>query len=151
MGYYVQIVQSNYTIPGIYADAAYKAMCALNTTHDDQKMGGSFSGGKQTAKWFSWMDENYPETCADAQAIFEALGFEVEKLDDGSLVLESYDSKTGQEDLFLEAIQPFALPGTGILWRGEDGMEYWTLASAPGTPAPFAGEYTVVPPAEITA
>jgi len=126
MGYYVQIVESNYTIPVENLDQAYKAMCELNS-HDDLKRGGSWDGGKTTAVWFAWMEENYPETCSTAKQIFEQIGFEVDVLEDGSLVLANYDNKTGQEDLFLEAVRPFATAGGGILWEGED-RDRWTTA-----------------------
>jgi hypothetical protein len=43
---------------------------------------------------------------------------------DGSLSLVHYDSKVGQEDLFLEAIAPFATPGSYIEWKGEDGFRW---------------------------
>jgi hypothetical protein len=66
MGYYVRIVNSTARIPAANLDRAYQRMCALNHTHDHVKRGGSWGGGKQTAKWFSWMDADYPATCADA-------------------------------------------------------------------------------------
>jgi hypothetical protein len=123
MGYYVRIVNSTARIPAANLDRAYQRMCALNHTHDHVKRGGSWGGGKQTAKWFSWMDANYPETCADAQAVLEQLGFETQYNAQGDLLIMYYDSKTGQENLFLESIKNLA---TGsILWQGEEG-ETWT-------------------------
>jgi hypothetical protein len=124
MGYYVQIRDANFVIPADKLDAAYAAMCALNTTHDAEKSGGSYSGGKQTSKYFAWMDANYPETCPDAKAILEALGFEVETYDNGDLTIDSYDSKAGQENLFIDACFPFVDPASYISWEGEDG-EFW--------------------------
>ena len=50
------------------------------------------------------MDENYPETCKDAQAILDCLGFETAYDDVGNLHLVAYDNKMGQEDLFLKSI-----------------------------------------------
>lgn len=69
MGYYVRTTYSSAFIPKENLDKAYEAMCALNTTHDHEKRGGSWSAGEQQKKWFSWMDENYPETCEDAAAL----------------------------------------------------------------------------------
>ena len=123
MGYYVQIVESNARIPAANLQRAYEKMCALNVTHDQQKRGGSYSGGVQTSRWFSWMDANYPETCKDAKAVLEQLGFECSYAANGDLLIDGYDSKTGQEDLFLKAIE-FDAEGT-ITWRGEEG-ESWT-------------------------
>lgn len=123
MGYYVQAVSSTAFIPKANLQRAYEKMCALNVTHDHEKNGGSWSaGGKQDGKWFSWMDANYPETCKDAQAVLEQLGFECEYNEFGDLCFGDYDSKTGQEDLFMKAIENEA---TGMItWRGEEG-EVW--------------------------
>ncbi len=122
MGYYVQIKKSDAKILAKNLDRAYEKMCALNITHDAKKQGGSWSGGKQVSKWFSWMDANYPETCRDAKEVLEQMGFETEYDNAGNLLLKHYDSKMGQEDLFLEAIK---FDGAGkIEWFGEDG-ETW--------------------------
>jgi hypothetical protein len=124
MGYNVQIKNSNAKIFASNLARAYEKMCALNVTHHSAKRGGSWSGGKQTEKWFSWMDANYPETCSDAQAILEQMGFETSYDTNGDLLIDGYDNKSGQEDLFLEAIKYDA---TGkIEWFGEDGSTWTT-------------------------
>jgi hypothetical protein len=124
MGYYVRIIASDAVIPAANLTRAYEKMCALNETHDAQKRGGSWSAGKQDARWFSWMDANYPETCKDAREVLEQLGFNCECNDQGDLLIQGYDNKTGQEDLFLKAIENEA---TGqIQWVGEEGDVYYT-------------------------
>jgi len=123
MGYYVEIINSTAKIPAANLKRAYQKMCALNTTHHKEKRGGSWSGGKQDAAWFSWMDANYPETCKDAQAILEQLGFYTELNEQGDLLITGYDSKMGQEDLFLKAIENDA--EGEIEWVGEN-HERWT-------------------------
>ena len=123
MGYYVRIKSSTARIPAENLQRAYDKMCALNVTHDSKKRGGSWSGGKQDAKWFSWMDANYPETCKDAKAVLEQLGFDCSYDKNGDLLIEGYDNKMGQEDLFLASIGTETI-GT-INWFGEDG-ETWT-------------------------
>lgn len=123
MGYYVAITDSTARIPQANLKRAYDKMCALNVTHDSKKLGGSWAGGSQTSRHFSWMDENYPETCGDARAILEQLGFDCDYNDAGDLLIMGYDSKTGQEDLFLKAIE---MDAVGMIdWRGEEG-ETWT-------------------------
>ncbi len=124
MGYYVKIRKSTAKLPKRNEAAAYAAMCALNVTHDNEKRGGSWGGGKQEKKWFSWMDENYPDTCKDAGDIFEMMGFEITRSDDG-ITLDYYDNKTGQEDLFLKAIEN--LVEGRIDWIGEDGELFDTV------------------------
>lgn len=120
MGYYITLTECNWIIPTENLDAAYEAMCALNE-RDDLKTGGSWEGGKMVEKWFSWMDTNYPETCPDAAAILQQLGFDVEMDDNLGLYIEYYDSKHGAQDHFLAAIAPFSREGSYINWRGEDG------------------------------
>jgi hypothetical protein len=130
MGYYVHIEDSNVMLPTKHYELAYMRMCALNK-HDELKRGGSSTG----EKWFSWMDPNYDLVCKTAQDILVELGFDVEEQDDG-LVIYAYDNKSGQEELFLEAIsdllrtihnenspenKPF------IVWRGEDDMVWKDL------------------------
>lgn len=75
----------------------------------------------QKAAWFSWMDPKYDEVAEDAEEIFRMLGFGTETGPDDSLLLTSYDNKTGQEELFLETAAPYVTPGSYIVWRGEDG------------------------------
>ena len=141
MGYYVTLTHANFVIPPENLDAAYKAMCDLNVTHDSQKTGGAWSGGKQTAKWFAWMDANYPETCEDAAEIFKELGFDYYLWDDGSLEIQGYDRKIGNENLFIEAAGRFANEGWFLHWRGEEG-EQW-VQTAEGT------EYLISVPASL--
>jgi hypothetical protein len=139
MGYYVRIVESTAVIPAENLNRAYEKMCDLNVTHDHIKRGGSWSGGKQTAKWFSWMDANYPETCKDAKEVLEELGFNTEYNQKGDLLITEYDSKTGQEELFLEAISNEAFGE--IRWVGEDGYQYSTVFAGSSI---IEGEYREV-------
>ena len=121
MGYYVEIEKSTAVIPAANLERAYQKMCALNTTHDHKKTGGSNRGGR----WFAWMDENYPDTCKDARAVLDALGFYTHYDEQGNLHIDGYDNKTGQEDLFLYTIRNDAKGE--IEWRGEDGDRWTTL------------------------
>lgn len=118
MGYYVRIIDAEFLIPTKNFGKAYKAMCELNA-YDDLKRGGSYGGEGKREAWFSWMDANYPETCADAEAILRQIGFEVGVIDDG-LVIYGFESKQGQEDLFLEACAPYVKTGSFIVWQGEE-------------------------------
>lgn len=57
----------------------------------------------------------------------EAQPADAPALIDGDLLLVSYDSKIGQEDLFLEAIAPFS--EGYIEWVGEDGDRWRNVVS----------------------
>jgi hypothetical protein len=131
MGYYVTIKESTLKIPSENLDKAYDAMCKLNfEVPNTEKGGGSWPGKEKAPQFgpnesccFSWMDWNYHETCSNAKEILEALSFETSYDEEGNLCIDWYDSKTGDEDKFLEAICPFA---TGyIIWKGEQD-ELWS-------------------------
>lgn len=123
MGYYVTLEQSTAVLPAEHLDKAYEILVALNDpSNNAAKQGGAWKAGVRTGWWYSWMDENYPEKCANAKEVFEALGFEMEETPEGDLRFVWYDSKTGQEDLFLASVAPLM---TGHMhWRGEDGALY---------------------------
>jgi hypothetical protein len=127
MGYYVNIQESTFTIPAENLEYAYTRMCQLNfTVPNSEKRGGSYPGknkaphtGPDKNCWFSWMNWDYHEKCVDAEAILNNLGFEIEYAENGDLQICAYDSKSGQEDLFLESICDLAKGY--IIWQGEDG------------------------------
>jgi hypothetical protein len=124
MGYYVNIEAVNWLLPVVHEDAALQALKNLNDPSNDHlKRGGRFAGGKETAKWFSWMPEDYDKTVTTVYEVLDMLGFETEVLPEGTRI-RAYDSKTGQEDLFLETIAEFVEPGSFIEWRGEDGAAW---------------------------
>ena len=132
MGYYVHLTAVNWMIPTKHLETAFERMCELNVTHHSVKRGGSFSkdinGIAHENKWFSWMSPNYPDQCSTAREIFEELGFEIEEAEDG-FAIQSYDNKTGQEDLFLESVSDLVVHCTGemlpfIIWSGEDGLSW---------------------------
>jgi len=124
MGYYVNIEAVNWLLPIAHEDAALQILKDLNKPANDHlKRGGRFSGGKETAKWYSWMPEDYDKTVTSVSEVLEMLGFDTKIDPEGTRIL-AYDSKTGQEDLFVNAIAEFVEPGSFIDWRGEDGA-FW--------------------------
>lgn len=124
MGYYVSTREVDVTVPADKVDAAFEAVKELNK-HDNMKRGGSWGATGRSQAWFSWMDPDYDKTAAGLADVFTMLGFEdSEYREDDTFVLGAYDSKTGQEDLFLETIAPFVADGSHIMWEGEDG-ELW--------------------------
>jgi hypothetical protein len=130
MGYYVTLTGSDFTIPADRLDEAYVALCKLNES-DEGKTGGSWKAvdgaPTRTEVWFAWMDSDYPDKLKTTQEILEALGFECDQCLDGSLNVYGYDSKTGQEDIFIAALAPFVPDGSYMEWSGEDGSMWRTL------------------------
>lgn len=124
MGYYITLEKSTFRIPAENLEEAFTRLKALNHKPGVEKRGGQYSGGQQTASWFSWMSEKYDEEAESAAHIFKMLGFWVEEDENGGITLTEYDSKIGQEDLFINEVKDLAVPGWSMLWRGEDG-EVW--------------------------
>jgi hypothetical protein len=124
MGYYVYLTSASFDIPD--TPEVRNALRELDK-RDDLKRGGSFGGGKED-KWFSWMNEPWAHH-ESIDPIFQQLGFDtyccvLKPGEHASVQLLSYDSKIGQEALFLAAVAPFVKAGSYLEWRGEDG-EAW--------------------------
>lgn len=129
MGYEVRIKESTFVIPAENLDEAYNRMCQLNfLVPNAMKRGGSWGGvndrktapefGPHKGCWFSWIEWNYHEECKNAEEILQQLGFFTSTDEDGNLHIDNYDSKTGQEDLFLASISDLAKGY--IIWIGEE-------------------------------
>lgn len=123
MGYNVSTRGSDFTIPADKLDAATQALKDLNK-RDELKSGGSYGPGDKREYWFSWMPANYDETMHTAAEILESLGFTLSTDNDGSISIDYYDSKSGDEDKFIAALAPFVAEGSYINWEGEDG-QHW--------------------------
>jgi hypothetical protein len=124
MGYYTTITDADFLIPAANEAAALAALKALNDPkYNEQKQGGSWDNTGKSAAWYSWMDADYDQKVKNCGDVFGMLGFEFEETADG-LRLTGYDSKTGQEDLFLAAVAPYVKAGSYLAWRGEDGTLY---------------------------
>jgi hypothetical protein len=158
MGYYVYQEDGMLVIEQSKFKACYEALCNLNA-RDDLKRGGGWGGeissdqprpegiGYHPARWFSWMDADYPFTCSNLLQVLQQLGFECEIADrdfnptdvnlpafkSGDLCNVSWNGeKMGQEDLFFEALAPFISNNSFIEWRGEDN-EMWRWLFKDGT------------------
>ena len=135
MGYWIEAMDVDFVIEKENLEKAYDALCELNK-HDNLKYGRtgltskpkySTSVSKNPGKCFSWMDWNYDEIFETAQEILEELGFETILNADGDLEVHSYNSKSGSEEDFLNAVAPFAKDGSYTEWRGEDGFMWRNL------------------------
>ncbi len=154
MGYFVCITDGAFTVPKENESAAYAAVCALNQ-RDDLKSGGMWGGDDDATtprpagldyhpgRWFSWMDPNYPAKCATLAEVFQQLGFSVVEDADGVHIC-GYDSKIGQETLFLAAIAPYCVRSSWLEWRGECGEMWRHTISGTGALLCWEGE-TVFP------
>lgn len=124
MGYYITLVESDWTLPKENYDAALGALQALNHKHQ-LKRGGRHpeTDDPFESKWFSWMPPRYHEEVESPKEVFEMLGFDCHENDDG-LHLDHYDNKTGQEELFLAVVAPWVTDGSSLTFRGEEGEHF---------------------------
>ena len=114
MGYYIDLVDAEWEITE--SPESLATIREMPVKYHHIKRGGSSSG----EKWFSWMNDTEIETAETVEKVFNQLGFETDTVD-GGFKLTAYNSKTGQEDLFLAVMAPFTKDGSYIEWRGEDG------------------------------
>lgn len=115
MGYYVTLTSADFGIPE--TPEVLEALHEMETKFHEIKRGGSSNG----EKWFSCMPD--VRMLTSVQEVFDRLGFQT-RLDDGYVWLDGYDSKTGQESLFLSVVAPFVSSDSYIYWQGEGG-EAW--------------------------
>ncbi len=117
MGYYVSIDDADWEITD--NGRSLQAIREMPEKYHAIKRGGDSNGNK----WFSWMSDEQIKEAKCVQDVFNALGFETEKTEKGFRIV-GYNSKTGQEDLFLAVMAPWTNEDSYIIWRGEDG-EMW--------------------------
>lgn len=114
MGYYIDLVDAEWEITE--SPESLATIREMPVKYHHIKRGGSSNG----EKWFSWMNDTDIENAETVERVFGHLGFDTEETDNG-FKLVGYNSKTGQEDLFLAVMAPFTKDGSYIEWRGEDG------------------------------
>jgi hypothetical protein len=139
MGYFVKIVESSYYIPAENVEQAYKRFVELNDDDIIKRGGGGHNDWNVSiydprpnglnyhpAKWFSWMGPDFPSECKNASDVLIALGFDIMNGEDGEgIFITGYDNKSGQEDIFLDAI--YDLSRGVIKWIGEDDQTWSTV------------------------
>jgi hypothetical protein len=135
VGYYVQLVEADFTIPE--SQEVLDALRAMPVKYKEYQRGGD-----GTNKWFSWMSDEEIEGAESVRGLFEALGFDCRDYGNGTFSLDGYDDKTRQEEMFLAVVAPFVAKGSYTQWRGEDGELYRFTVD-------YKGHLTVQTPREI--
>jgi len=117
MGYYIRLDDADWEVKE--TPEALATIREMPVKYHGIKRGGSSNG----EKWFSWMNDTEIENAVNVETVFQQLGFETESTD-GGFKLIGYDSKTGQEDLFLGVIAPYSVQGSYVEFIGEDDAHY---------------------------
>ena len=124
MGYYVLIDESTVVLPKEHLDDIWKRWKEMNSSkYNNIKNGGSWENGEKKVFWYSWLSSKYDTELSSAEELLKELGFEYSKNKQG-IVINSYDGKTGQEDLFFKKIADLIPANQYIKWKGEDGNTY---------------------------
>lgn len=119
MGYCAQFQSSTFTIKNDHRTEVVKIWKLLNhPSFNKYKTGGDGFGHK----WYAWLDEDYDQHFHTVEDIATHLGFYHTTLSNGDVLLTDFEGKTGAEDIFLDAIQPYT--SGEIYWVGEDGATW---------------------------
>jgi hypothetical protein len=134
MGYYIN-AQGTITMPRSLEAEALHALKMLNYDHET-KRGGLLGNPDATfeTRWYSWMPERWHEHVASVKEVLEMVGFGVttEREDGLDVYIVTYDSKTGQEDVFLNCLAGYAHVEVEVV--GEDGSRWMWANSKAGAP-----------------
>lgn len=124
MGYCMDLIYTNATLPVENIPAAVKALKHLEAT--GKKSGGSWQGGKQTESWFSWVATDWADT-NDIVEMFNEWRYNTYWDESGNLKIEDFHGeKYGDDDQFWAALSPH-MHGF-VEMRGEDGEQWkWIL------------------------
>lgn len=107
-------------IPAANKAAVLQRWKDLNKPENNHlKRAGSSTG----ERWYAWMHPEYHIICHSCEDILKMLGFEFELEKDGSITIDSYHNKSGQEELFFKAVAD--LVRGRIDWVDESG-KHWT-------------------------
>lgn len=119
MGYYVNIEDCSFFIERKNFEPAMQALRELDK-RDELKL-RSYVNGVDKPTHFSWMDAYWAENVKTLPEFLDMARFECSENEDG-LFIHYFNSKFGDERVFLVAIAPYIEDGSYIIWRGEDGQ-----------------------------
>lgn len=138
MGYYVTLTGAEFFVPENEETLAH--MKDIVSKYKKIQRGGSMGPGGMRETWFSWVMDSDILEAPSVEAIFNLVGFDTTKENNG-FQIDGYNSKQGQEEVFLAHIAPFVANGSYVEFRGED-MEVWKYEVIDGKLHTFHG-YTV--------
>lgn len=128
MGYCITQEDANIFIAKENHEKALAAIKELMKEANTRGHGGSWEGGKQKEKWFSWVDTKEVLGAKDLEEALAGWGFETD-FDEGGNINSLFfnGEKMGQEDEMLMVIAPFIRKGSYLDFSGEDG-DHWRFA-----------------------
>lgn len=135
MGYYISTSQSAFRIRTENLPRFFELAEQMLTPKalEENSSGGSYSEGKQTKWWYSWVDTDRALKAIksnDIREVFAEWGYDLELVNEVNgesiyyLDIRGGDAKIGDEEKFFAAIAPIVEDGSFIDCRGEDGEEW---------------------------
>jgi hypothetical protein len=130
MGYYVDI---DLMVKVVDTEGCLKAINELHKPENLEKdaSGGSFSGGKTTAHWYSWVRNPESGSFDTIESAIEEWRYRGSKDVDGFYIYGFDGEKWGDDEVFYNAIAPYC--DGDIYCRGEDG-NMWGYRMKSGSP-----------------
>lgn len=121
MGYCMSQRDASFRIKGKNRAKALDAIKAL-ASQEDRMSGGSWSGGVQRERWFSWVTTAEFRDARTLEDAMWAWRWEIEGDEGGDVDSIMFGGeKLGDDTVLLGAIAPYVEPGSYIEMQGEDG------------------------------
>ena len=135
MGYYISTPSSAFRIRTENLPRFFELAEQMLTPKvlEENASGGSYSEGKQTKWWYSWVDSDRALKAIksnDIREVFAEWRYDLELVNEENgesiyyLDIEGGESKIGDEEKFFAAIAPIVEDGSFLDVRGEDGEEW---------------------------
>lgn len=126
MGYYIELIDSQFFIAAEDKAAALEALCKMWDPGRESGMSGGSYGQGVDIKWYSWMNNSADDwrnrTIASLEDGLAEWGYPVETDEDGNIIDIYFDGgKIGDEDQMFAALAPFVRAGSFLDYRGEEG------------------------------
>lgn len=124
MGYCMNMQDSSFYIPkASFSDALAAIKGVMNNS--DKMHGASYEGGKETCRWYSWVNTDAvlaAETLQEAMCVWRWKPY---VSDSGDIEgISFFGEKSGQDEVFFRAIAPFVKSDSYICMHGEDGAHW---------------------------
>ena len=127
MGYCMESKNCNICIPN---SKVKHALMAINELHkpevrNKQASGGRYSGGETLEKWYSWVTNPGPDGFNTIEEAIKEWRYSCHTTEDGDVYIDWFDGqKSGDDNIFFEALAPYIEDGGEIEFVGEDGYHW---------------------------
>jgi hypothetical protein len=124
MGYCMEQMGASFAILPENVMKALKAVKAMHKRVDQNGGGGSWKNGKTTARWYSWVSEDFHLKNTLSEILHE-WRWEIEHGEEGGVIgIQFEGEKLGDDEQLFDAIAPFVEEGSYIEMMGEDGTRW---------------------------